>query len=191
MQKRLLLDGCSFTYGLGLASDQTLEQHFVKSGYDVINLSRPGKSNHAMALDIYQNLDRADIVVAGWTFSSRWHINYHQHDIDFLASRQQVELDPGLDNGDIEQSYQELHKTLYSLFDAAHWNRYSDMLVDYVAALAAQQTKQSVFFSWESRATQTKLYYPHINSSQRLPDGHLNAAGTTYLFDKLTAIIEQ
>ena len=31
MQKRLLLDGCSFTYGLGLERESTLEHHLLNA----------------------------------------------------------------------------------------------------------------------------------------------------------------
>ena len=60
MQKRLLLDGCSYTYGLNLKREETLEHHFIENGYQVLNLSRPGKSNNAIALDIYNNIDNFD-----------------------------------------------------------------------------------------------------------------------------------
>ena len=33
MEKKLLLDGCSFTYGLGLKKEETLEHHFIENGY--------------------------------------------------------------------------------------------------------------------------------------------------------------
>lgn len=191
MQKRILLDGCSFTYGLGLAREQTLEHWFVESGYTVVNLSRPGKSNQAIALDIYSNVDECDIVVAGWSFSSRWHLQYHGHNIDLLAGREKVELPHTLDSGLIEQSYQELHRSFYSLFDTAHWSKVSDMLIDNTATLVTQRGKLGVFFSWESRTVKSNLYYPHVISSHRLPDGHLNADGTANLFNKLTALIEQ
>lgn len=191
MQKRILLDGCSFTYGLGLDREQTLEHWFLESGYTVVNLSRPGKSNQAMALDIYSNVDQCDIVVAGWSFSSRWHLQYHGQDIDLLAGREKVELPHTLDSGLIEQSYQELHRSLYSLFDAAHWSQVSDMLIDNTATLVTQRGKLGVFFSWEPRTIKSDLYYPHVISSHRLPDGHLNADGTANLFNKLTALIEQ
>ena len=191
MQKRILLDGCSFTYGLGLAREQTLEHWFVESGYTVVNLSRPGKSNQAIALDIYSNVDECDIVVAGWSFSSRWHLQYHGHNIDLLAGREKVELPHTLDSGLIEQSYQELHRSFYSLFDTAHWSKVSDMLIDNTATLVTQRGKLGIFFSWESRTIKSNLYYPHVISSHRLPDGHLNADGTANLFNKLTALIEQ
>jgi len=191
MQKKILLDGCSLTYGLGLPADQTLEHHFLQCGYEVMNLSRPGKSNHSIALDIYNNIDYADILVVGWTFSARWHVRYRQQDIDLLPTREHLELPHALDSEGVEKSYQELHKALYSLFDSTHWDQTSNMLVDNTAALAAQRMKKIVFFSFESRSTQCAIYRPHVMSSHRLPCGHLNQAGTINLFEKLTAIIEQ
>jgi hypothetical protein len=191
MQKKLLLDGCSYTYGLNLPKEHTLEHHFIESGYEVLNLSRPGKSNNAIALDVYNNINACDIVIIGWTFSSRWHLRYQQNNIDLLATREYIELPHTVDSGLIEQSYQDLHKSLYSLFDLTHWNQNSNMLVDAIAALAQKHNKKTVFFSWESRNTAYNLYYPHVPPLHRLPCGHLNADGTTNLYNNLTHIIEQ
>lgn len=189
MEKKLLLDGCSYTYGFGLKKEETLEQHFIENGYQVLNLSRPGKSNHAIALDVYNHMDDVDVVVVGWTYSSRWHLKYHNNDIDLLATRMQIELPHTIDSGAIEQSYQELHRSLYSFFDSKHWDKTSNMLIDTTHALLQQKT--TVFFSWESRDTKCSLYYPHIPASLRLSDGHLNADGTTQLFNNLTAKLNQ
>lgn len=191
MQKRLLLDGCSFTYGLNLLREETLEQHFIESGYEVVNLSRPGNSNLAISLDLYNNMDTCDLLIVGWTFSSRWHLKYHEHNIDLLASKEHLELPHTLDSMLIEKSYQDLHRSLYSLFDATHWGRQSDMLIDNTAALAAQRGKQAVFFSWEPRKVAHNMYYPHVISSHRLACGHLNANGTTNLYNNLTHLIAQ
>lgn len=191
MQKKLLLDGCSFTYGLGLQSNETLEHRFIESGYEVVNMSRPGKSNQAIALDIYNHANDFDVVVAGWTYSSRWYLRYHDYDIDLLATRQAIELPHTFDADDVEKSYVELHRSLYSFFDIAHWNRTSDMLIDTVDAYLKTQNKEFVFFSWESRAVSCPMYYPHISKMDRLADGHLNANGTTKLFDKLTYLLER
>lgn len=191
MQKRILLDGCSFTYGLNLSREQTLEHHFIESGYEVLNLSRPGKSNHAISFDIYNQIDSCDIVVAGWTFSSRWHLRYYQKDIDLLANREVIELPTEIDSGLIEHSYQDLHRSLYSLFDTTYWNRVSDKLIDTTSAYAQQCDKNVIFFSWEPRQVQSKIYYPHVPHTHRLPCGHLNANGTRNLFEKLTNLIEQ
>ena len=191
MQKRLLLDGCSFTYGLNLHRNQTLEQHFIESGYEVVNLSRPGKSNSAISIDLYNNIDSCELLLVGLTFSSRWYLKYQGFDIDLSASREHVELPHTLDSRLIEQSYQELHQSFYSLFDITYWNQQSNMLIDNTAALAAQQGKQAVFFSWEPRKVKCNMHYPHVISSHRLPCGHLTADGTTNLYNTLTHLIEQ
>lgn len=185
MVKTILLEGCSFTYGLGLKKEETLEQHFIESGYEVINLSRPGKSNHAMALDIYKNLHRCDIVIVGWSFSSRWYLNYHGVDIDLQVGRQFMEVVDIIDADQIEHSYSELHKTVYNLFDSQHWNTTSDMLIDFTKTYIGN--KSSVFYSWEHRNVKCPVYYPHMTSKHRLPDGHLNADGTRHLFERITA----
>jgi hypothetical protein len=191
MQKKILLDGCSFTYGLNLAQEETLEHHFIELGYNVLNLSRPGKSNHAISMDIYNNIDQVDIVVAGWTFSSRWYIQYHHQHIDFLASRAYLELLDLRDAELIEQSYQDLHKSFYSMFDQTYWNQYSNMLIDTASCLVKCADKKAVWFSWEPRKTQSSVYYPHVPVKHRLPCGHLNANGTTFLFNNLIELIEQ
>jgi hypothetical protein len=190
MQKRILLDGCSFTYGLNLHKEQTLAQHFIESGYEVINQSRPGKSNQAIALDLYNYIHNYDIAVVGWTFSSRWYLKYHTQDIDLLATRMQIELPYTFNSESIEQSYQELHRSLYSLYDSAYWNQLSDQLVDSSAAWIKQHNKKIVFFSWESRSVSCAVYYPHVMAAHRLPCGHLNPNGTRKLYNELTSIIE-
>lgn len=189
MHKKLLLDGCSFTYGLNLSREETLEQHFIECGFEVLNLSRPGKSNHAIALDLYNHHSKVDAIVVGWTFSSRWHLHYHNKDIDLLPSREMLELPHALDSGGIEQSYQQLHRSLYSLFDVRHWNQVSDMLIDSTHTLIKH--KQHLFFSWEPRNTKCYVYMPHVIAQHRLPCGHLNRDGTANLFEKLISQLEK
>jgi hypothetical protein len=191
MNKKILLDGCSFTYGLNLACEETLEHHFIELGYDVVNLSRPGKGNLAIALDVYQNLKDCDIAVVGWTFSSRWHLKYHNKDFDLLPNREFVELPSLVDAGVIEESYKSLHKSFYSLYDATHWNAVSNMLVETLYAQIMLQHKLATFFSWEPRTTSIPVHYPHVTPSHRLACGHLNATGTTHLFENLIKQIEQ
>jgi hypothetical protein len=191
MNKKVLLDGCSFTYGLNLERTETLEHHFIENGYEILNLSRPGKSNTAIALDVYNQLDSCDLLVVGWTFSSRWYLKYQDLDIDLLATRENIELPHDLNSGLIEQSYQDLHKSLYSMFDISYWNQLSDMTIDTISAFAQQQNKKFVFFSWEHRNTKSQLYYPHVLRTHRLPCGHLNADATCDLFNKLNFLIEK
>lgn len=191
MNKRLLLDGCSLTYGLNLSKHETLEHHFIELGYEVTNFSRPGKSNQAIAHSVYENINNFDILVVGWTFSSRWYLQYHKHNIDLLATRENIELPFELDVDQLEQSYRDLHRSLYSLFDITYWNRASDMLIDFAYSFANKENKKIVFFSWESRNVTSPVFYPHIAAHQRLPCGHLNADATTTLFNNLTHLIEK
>jgi len=191
MRISLLLDGCSLTYGLNLPASQTLEHHFFECGYEVTNVSRPGKSNQAIALSLYEHAPKHDLIVAGWTFSSRWYMRYHQQNIDLLPTRSEIELPEMLDADELEQSYRDLHRSFYSVFDSAHWNQVSDMLVDTTGAWLKQQQKQTVFFSWEPRSCLHQIYFPHMPPGHRLPCGHLNQLGTKKLFENLTHIIEQ
>jgi hypothetical protein len=190
MQKKLLLDGCSFTYGLNLDPHQTLNQLFIESGYEVINQSRPGKSNNAISFDTYKNFKDVDIVVLGWTFSARWSLEYLDRKIDLLPGREYLEIAHNQDAQLIEESYLEFYKHFYSLFDSQYWNSYSNMLIDQTAALLQAHQKKFVFFSLEPRTCATKVYVPHIHPMHRLKCGHLNADGTRSLFERLTKMIE-
>ena len=85
MRARLYLDGCSFTYGTGLSAESTLAHLLAnQGGYNVRNNSRPGKSNLSIALDAYDNIHNHDIIIIGWTFSSRTYLKYNNIDIDLL-----------------------------------------------------------------------------------------------------------
>jgi hypothetical protein len=73
----LYFNGCSFTYGTGLSPESTLGRLLGdQGGYNVTNNSRPGKSNLAIALDTYDNVSKHDVIVIGWTFSSRTYLKY-------------------------------------------------------------------------------------------------------------------
>jgi hypothetical protein len=189
MTARLYLDGCSFTYGIGLSQQSTLGHLFANSGgYLVTNNSRPGKSNLAIALDAYDNIANHDVIVIGWTFSSRTYLKYHNRDIDFLPSRLTLESLDTVDSEEIEKSYQDLHKQLYSLFDIDHYNKTSDMLVSMTYQMALNLNKKIVFFSWDKRDVTIPLLYPHVPARHRLPCGHLNESGTEYLYNTLQAL---
>jgi hypothetical protein len=190
MQKKMLLNGCSFTYGLNLQPYETLNHLFITSGYEVVNQSRPGKSNNAIAFDVYKDFDHYDLIVLGWSFSSRWSMQYLGQNIDLLPGREHIELMTDQDAQLIEESYSGLYKHFYSMFDTQYWNSYSDMLIDYTAALLQKHQKKFVFFSMEPRNCATKVYVPHIRPNHRLKCGHFNADGTKSLFDRLTNIIE-
>ena len=190
MVKPLYLDGCSFTYGLNLHHTETLKHLFIESGYDVINLSRPGKSNLAIGIDAFNNAMSHDIVVIGWTFASRFYLKYLDQHIDLLPTRPQLEILSQIDADAIESSYSELHKHFYSFHDTDYFNNLSDMLITQTYCQLAAQGKKIVFFSWEKRKFEN-MYYPHVQADHRLSCGHLNANGTTRLYNTLQGLIDE
>lgn len=192
MTQRLYLDGCSLTYGLNLPRESTLEHLFVENGdYNVTNNSRPGKSNLAIALDAFKNYRNHEVIVIGWTYSSRFYLKYHGMDIDLLATREYVELPNTLDSALIEETYQELHRQFYSLYDSTYHNELSDMLITSIYYTAQAENKKIIFFGWEHRQTPINIYYPHIPSKFRLPCGHLNADGTMRLYNTLQGLLSE
>jgi hypothetical protein len=190
MVKSLYLDGCSFTYGLNLHRTETLEHLFIESGYNVTNLSRSGKSNLAIAIDAFNNAISHDIIVIGWTFASRFYLKYLDQHIDLLPTRSQIEVQEQIDSDAIESSYSGLHKHFYSLHDTDYFSNLSDMLIAQTYCQLAAQGKKIVFFSWEKRKFET-MYYPHVQPDHRLPCGHLNADGTTRLYNTLQSLIDE
>lgn len=190
MTASLYLDGCSFTYGAGLSSELTLGHLFAnRGGYNVTNNSRPGKSNLAIALDTYNNISKHDVIVIGWSFSSRTYLKYNNIDIDLLPTKWQIKLPESIDSQIIEESYQDLHKQLYSFFDVDHYNNISDMLLSMTYQMALILNKKVLFFSWDKRNVKIPLYYPHIILKDRLPCGHLNKIGTERLYNKLQVLL--
>jgi hypothetical protein len=187
MTKKLYLDGCSYTEGRGLETEYTLAALFSNEGnYDVINNSRSGKSNLAIALDTYKHSKNADVVVLGFTFASRFYIKYQQHNLDFAAPREKILIrDDDLNADQLEHSYAEFHKCYYALGEDSYFNSVSDLLIDSLCSHILQQGKQLICFSWETRNISNKILYPHIAPSLRLPDGHLNIKGTRYLYNVL------
>ena len=111
MSKRLYLDGCSFTFGLGLDSKHTLGYLFQHHGdYVVTNKSRVGKSNLAITMDAYNNFQNHDTIILGFTYASRFYLKSHNHDIDFLASRKEIDIVDENNGEQIEIAYKEFHK---------------------------------------------------------------------------------
>jgi len=179
---KLYLDGCSFTYGVGLEESQRLQARFENAGYDVTNLSRPGKSNMAIVLDTFNNINNFNRFVLGFTFSSRYYLKFRNTDIDLLSSR--FTLDK-VETVEIEEVYKDLQKVFYTLHDTHHWDNVSNMLVDNLLANLKLQSKKVFSFSWEKRITAHQLYYPVILPKEQLLDGHLNNVGTQKLFDTI------
>lgn len=185
---KLYLDGCSLTFGLGLESHDTLAGQW-DSEYEIINKTRPGKSNLAIALDAFENIQNCDIVVIGWTFSSRSYLKYQNYDIDLLPSRTVVELPFERDTKAISDIYTDLHKNFYALHDTTFAGHHSNFLVSSIKYMCEKYRKKTVFFSWEPRKTDFEIYYPTIGPKMRLSDGHLNAGGTAHLYNNLQQLI--
>jgi len=192
MSKRLYLDGCSYTYGLGLATNHTLGYLLQHQGeYIVTNKSRPGKSNLAIAIDTYNNFKNHDTIVLGFTYASRFYLKAYDHDIDFSATRQEIEINDLKNGHQLEIAYKEFHKYFFTLFESPFDGNLSDMIIDSVISHMRSQGKTVVCFSWERRTTTNELLYPFIPIKMRLPDGHLNEDGTRYLFDVLQREIDE
>lgn len=186
MQK-LYLDGCSMVYGDGLPREQSLGSLFAKSGgYVVTDLSRSGKSNLAIALDAYQNYKDHDVIVLGFTYSSRFYIKYNDQDIDFFVGLKNSSL--GIDDAVLDTASQSVYKYFYTVFGRPYCDDLSDMLIDGVVSFLKAQNKKVIVFSWESRKVKSEIYYPYFSPDQRLPDGHLNQRGMTALYDYLQNI---
>ena len=185
---KLYLDGCSLTFGLGLESHDTLAGRW-DSEYEIINKTRSGKSNLAIALDTFENIQNCDLVVIGWTYSSRSYLKYQNYDIDLMPSRTVIELPFERDTKTISNIYTDLHRNFYALHDTTFANHYSDFLVGSIKAMCEKYQKKTVFFSWERRKVDADIYYPTILPKMRLSDGHLNADGTAHLYRNLQQLI--
>jgi hypothetical protein len=186
--KKLYLDGCSFTYGLGLQQSETLAALW-QNEYEVVNKARPGKSNLAIALDTYQNFQECDVIVLGWTYSSRSYLKYGNYDIDLLPFRTVTELPFEKDTKILSDIYTDFHKLFYAIHDTKFAGLYSDFLVSSLKSMCEKYNKISVFFSWERRAVDANMYYPVIHPRMRLSDGHLNSHGMQHLFNNIQQMI--
>lgn len=192
MVMRLYLDGCSYTFGLGLDANQTLEHLFVHNGgYTVTNKSRNGKSNLAIAMDAYANYKDHDIIVLGFTFSGRFYIKCHDCDIDFQPRFWQPYYGTEKQySAALENEYKEFHKIFYSLYHRPFCDEHSDFLIDTLCFFLQSQGKKVIAFSWEKRNTNFDVFYPYIPSKYLLPNNHYNAEGTKLLYDMLNTRID-
>ena len=83
----IVLFGCSCTYGIGLAEDETIATHIEKlTGKQVVNLGFPGGSNKLIidnSASLIKNFEMPYAVVINWTTTDRTRF-YHEkgyHDI--------------------------------------------------------------------------------------------------------------
>jgi hypothetical protein len=184
MVMKLYLDGCSLTYGQGLERDKNLGYLFEKRGhYQVTDKSRPGKSNLLIATDTYEQYCDYDVFVLGFTFAERFGIKYHNDNLDFFPGFHGQGLD--LSTKDLDDAHIQLHKYFYTVFENPFCDNLSNMLIDGLVSFLIKQGKTVIPFSWQTRNTKNKLFYPYIMPADRLSDGHLNEAGVLKLYDLL------
>lgn len=184
---RLYIDGCSLTYGQGLPRTQSLGSLFQElGGYKVFDASRPGKSNTAICIDTHQHWKDYDLFVLGFTFSSRFYINYNNQNLDFYigSQKQQTNLEPQ----ELDDATNAVHKYFYTVFGHPYCDQLSDMLIDGCVSFLEAHGKKVLGFSWEARQTSTQLLYPYMSPEYRLDDGHLNQQGTINLYNFLQNI---
>jgi len=181
---KLYLDGCSLTYGHGLARSDSLGHLFkTLGGYDVLDHSFPGKSNMMICFDAYQHRHQFDLFVLGFTFSNRFGLKFKNQNLNFYSGSSGNGF--GLEPASLDQAHLEMQKYFYTVFDEPYCSNLSDMLIDNSINSLHIKNKKVVAFSWQDRNTDNKLLYPYISVNDRLPDGHLNADGTKKLFDYL------
>lgn len=180
---KLYLDGCSLTYGQGLDRQHSLGSLFEQvGGYEVLDRSRPGKSNMAIAMDSYQYRDAADVFVIGMTFSGRFGLQYKDQQLNFFPGFKNNSF--GLEPMSLDQAHIEVQKYFFTVFDRCYYDCLSDMLLDSIANFLPKN-KRIIIFSWETRTADTPVHYPFVPPTERFDDGHLNATGTRRLYDFL------
>lgn len=186
MQK-LYIDGCSLVYGDSLPRDKSVGHLFkTLGGYNVSDLSRSGKSNLAIALDTYQNYKEHDVIVLGFTFSSRFYIKYNNQNLDFYLRKKETSF--GLDDSALDDAQVNVYKYFYTVFGHPYCDDLSDMMIDGIISFLKSQGKKVIAFSWQQRSTVSTILYPYIPPSKRLEDGHLNEEGMLELYHYLQNI---
>lgn len=191
-QNKLYLDGCSFTYGVGLDDKDKLSTLLTQgAGFSVTNNSRPGKSNLAIALDIHRNASAHDVIVVGWTFSDRFYLESRDLQLDFLPTRHTAHINDDVIGEQLEEAYNIIHKQLYTIHDNHFYDDLSDMLINGIYSDLRRQGKKVIFFSWENRNTSMDMFYPIIEPGLRLDDGHLNKKGMQKLYEDITWLYEK
>jgi hypothetical protein len=190
MVKRLYLDGCSLTYGQGLPRNDSLGSLFKTPGeYDVLDKSRPGKSNIAIAVDTYQNYKNFDTFVLGFSYADRFGIQYQDQNLDFFPGFHGQGLN--LNNDSLDVAHVQMYKYFYSVYGPPYSDNLSDMLIDTLVNFLISKNKKVAGFSWQHRNVQCQLAYPYIAPAQRLDDGHLSKDGTVTLFNLLQNILDE
>jgi hypothetical protein len=187
---RWYIDGCSYTAGYGLTPDYSLASILgQKLNVMVVDNSYAGKSNYAIALDLYSTNQEFDYYVIGWTYHSRFEFQLDNIKIESSANRADIRIDAP--NGEfLEKEYKNLQSRFFKY--SSRLSQFSDYLIDSSSAMLMNMNKKFCYFSWEKRFVKTDILYPHFEKEFRQNDtanwktsGHLNADG----MEKLANII--
>jgi hypothetical protein len=185
---KVYIDGCSLTYGQGLSRDKSLGQLLVNIGnHQVMDKSRPAKSNQAIIADTWNNRNNYDVYFLGFTYSNRYHIKFRNLDIDLYPSKITNINYQKYNDSIIEDAVSMMHKGSYILYDGIFYSQQSDILVDMIISKLKSLKKIVIPYSWEKRTIDSDIFYPiyteefHISKT----DPHLNEKGTKHLFDTL------
>ena len=183
---KLYVDGCSYTYGYGLDRQYSLANLLTTAEDIVTDHSAVGKSNYAIALDLYESILSSDVYIIGWTFSDRTEFNLDNNIIQASVSRTDIGLGAVSNAEYLEKEYHTLQNKFYRY--ASRQDILSDFFVDATASMLAKQNKKFIFFSWESRNCKSQILYPYVASNYRQQDmtdwqsvGHLTKDGMQHL----------
>ena len=125
--KSVYVDGCSYVAGYGLEKQYSLASLLSKH-YEVYDASRVGKSNYAIALDVYNQNKSYDYYVIGWTYSTRFEFNLDGNIVDASLSRDNIHLG-AIKNGEyLEKEYALLQGKFFKYF--SRLSTFNDYLID-------------------------------------------------------------
>ena len=184
---KIYVDGCSYTYGLGLDRQHSLG--VLLGAHE--DRSRPGKSNIAMVEDLYQSLGQEfDTYVVGFTFSSRFLFNINNHEIDMHPGNDEVFLGNINGSTQLENEYKLLHQYFYKFSTVESFDARSDFIVDSTIALFKTLNKRFVVYSWEPRKTINEVLYPRNYIPKKYNQSRTNWHLTESGMIKLKELIE-
>ena len=185
---KIYLDGCSLTYGQGLPRDKSIGQLLVSiCNHQVLDKSRPAKSNQAIIFDTWNNRNDHDVYFLGFTYSNRYHIKFRNLDIDLYPSNINDIKYQKYNDSIIENAVSLIHKGSYALYDDMFYSQQSDILVDMIISKLKSLNKIVIPYSWEKRNIDSDIFYPVYTEEFCISkaDSHLNEKGTKHLFDTL------
>ena len=180
-------------WGTGLDPEQKLEHllRFNHSNITVDNFSYPGKSNHIICKDIYNNFENYDAFIIGFTWSSRFSIGHNSGDVitmgpNFVAGCKTLSANRDCVSTAYVKELEDFRVNFYKLYDDLYWENYSDMLLDSTITLLEKYNKQVLAFTWEERKTKLcKLSHIGRINYSRQPDRHLDANGMKRLYNNV------